>query len=110
MVLIVAEKDDAESTESTEATPEQANDEQEFFTSQVFGGSVTPSLFPVIQKFHEIHGEEALLSAPEVNLNETSLSKPLITMHATRGVLNPIDKSLGYLYDRFITPIEITTE
>jgi hypothetical protein len=30
-------------------------------------------------------------------------------MHATRGVLNPIDKSLGYLYDRFITPIEITT-
>lgn len=107
MVLVVAEKDNEE---STTPTPEQAANEQEFFTSQVFGGSVAPSLFPVIQKFHEIHGAEALLSAPEVNLNETSLSKPLITLHATRGVLNPIDKSLGYLYDRFITPIEITTE
>jgi hypothetical protein len=59
---------DATNGSADTGTPNQgqAIDKQEFFTSQVFGGSVVPSLFPIIQKFHEIHGEEDLLDAPKV--------------------------------------------
>lgn len=106
MVLVVSEL----TTDDNDSTQEQATNEREVFTSQVFVGRVAPTLYPVVQKFHEQFDLTDLLQAPAVNLNSTSLSKPLINLHATRGELKSIAQPLGYLYDRFITPIEISTE
>ena len=104
MVLVVSEL-----TTNNDSTQEQATNEREVFTSQVFTGRVAPTLYDTIQRFHESDPTD-LLQAPAVNLYPTSLSKPLIHLHATRGELKSITQPLGYLYDRFITPIEISTE
>lgn len=106
MVLVVSEL----TTDDNDSTQEQALNEREVFTSQLFTGRVAPTLYPVIQEFHKKFDPTDLLQAPAVNLYSTSLSKPLINLHATRGELKPISQPLGYLYDRFITPIEISTE